>query len=95
MNIQVDSVVGSNGQSSPSFPEGIDIGQNIINNYGNLNLSGISSLSVIKANTSISDTVYSSSYVGDGSGLTGLTPSTTPSRIVALKYLLSDPPLRS
>jgi len=95
IDIKVDSIVGSNGESPPSFPEGINIGQNIINNYGNLNVSGISTIQTINVDTSISNTLYSSSYFGDASGLTGIDATTTLSKVVALKYLLSDPPLRS
>lgn len=95
MNIKSNSVVGSNGVSSPSFPDGMKMSGNIINNYGNLNLIGITTLSNINANTSISNVVYSTSYVGDASGLTGIVTTTTSSKVIALKYLFSDPPLRS
>lgn len=95
MNIKSDSVVGSNGVSSPNFPDGVNIGQNKLNHYGDSNFVGISTLANINSNTSISNVVYSTAYVGDASGLTGIVTTTTSSKVVALKYILSDPPLRS
>ena len=95
MDIKVNFVVGANGITSPSFPDGTVISNGEIDVYGDLNVVGISTLATILiGNGGISTTVYSSSYIGDGSGLAGIKTS-SPSRVVGLKYIFSDPPLRS
>lgn len=95
MDIKVNDIVGSNGLTPPSFPDGLVISDGgRIDLYGNVAISGISTLSTLNIQQGTSSLVNSSAYVGDGSGLTGISTS-SPSRVVGLKYIFADPPLRA
>ena len=94
MYIRSNSIVNYNGTGPVEFPDSISIGSSIISANGDLNLSGVSSFNNINATNIPSSTISANRFVGDGSQLTGLT-TTTSSKIIALKYIFSDPPLRA
>ena len=97
MDIKVNSVVGSNEQSLPNFPDGVDIGSNSsISVHGHINVVGVTTLQSIFVESDASTAnLYSDAYVGDGSQLTGIVTTTTPSKVIGLKYIFADPPLRA
>jgi hypothetical protein len=93
MNIKSNSVLSSNGLNSVNLPNSISIGSSLLNVYGNIH-SGIITTTTLNANSLSATTVTSSNFVGDGSQLSGL-ETTTVNRIIALRYIFADPPLRS
>ncbi len=93
MNIKSNSVLSSNGLNSVNLPNSISIGSSLLNVYGNIH-SGIITTTTLNANSLSATTVTSSNFVGDGRQLSGL-ETTTVNRIIALKYIFADPPLRS
>ena len=95
-NLRTNSIVGKNGEDPTTLPYGSSLSSGSgFNIQGNINVSGISTVSnVLATNASVSGIVTAASFVGDGSGLTGV-QSVSSSKSIALKYIISDPPLRS
>lgn len=99
MYIRSNSVVNYDETGPVELPESISIGSSVILVSGGLNLSGVSTFTTINA-TNISSsspsttTINASRFTGDGSQITGLTTISS-SRIIALKYIFADPPLRA
>lgn len=93
MNIKSNSVLSSNGLNSVNLPNSISIGSSLLNVYGNIH-SGVITATTLTASSLTATTVSSSNCIGDGSQLSGL-ETTTVNRIIALKYIFADPPLRS
>jgi hypothetical protein len=97
MYIRSNSVVNYNGTGPVELPESVSIGSSVILVSGGLNLSGVSTFTSINAtniSSSPSTTINASRFTGDGSQITGLTTISS-SRIIALKYIFADPPLRA
>jgi hypothetical protein len=99
MKIKSDSIVSSNGSGPVEFSYGVSLPLgNKLNIQGdvNINATGISTvgfLSATNVNAGVGN-VTATSFVGDGSGLTGV-PSVSVSKSIALRYIIADPPLRS
>lgn len=92
MNIKTNAVVGSTGNNSVNLSNGFSAGT--LTAEGNINLSGISTVGVLSSTSLNATTITVSSLSGNGSGLTNI-PNVQSSRIIAFKYIFSDPPLRS
>ena len=94
--IRVDSITDLNGNGSTTLPYGAALppgsGFSI---QGNINVSGISTVGILSATSaSVSGIVTAASFVGDGSGLTGV-QSVSSSKSIALKILLDPLPFRA
>lgn len=92
MNIKSNSIVSSNGNESVNLPNGFSVGSIIV--QGNLNLLGITTSQSVNSNEIFATSVNVESLSGNGSGLTN-TPNIQSSRVIALKYIFADPPLRA
>lgn len=92
--VQVDSLVSSDGTGSVSVPQGLNLNGSLFAVPTDVNVSGIATIGVITTTGAVTGVVTSSTFKGDGSQITG-GPSFTLSKIIAYKYILSDPPLRS
>ena len=92
MNIKTNSVIGSNGNKSVSLPNGFYVGS--LSAQGNLNITGITTSEVLNTNGLNASIVNVSSISGNGSGLTGV-PNLQSGRVIALKYIFADPPMRA
>jgi hypothetical protein len=95
MKIRSDSIVSADGSGPVKLTYGASSPQLNIQGDIDINATGISTVEFLSA-TSInaSGIVTATSFVGDGSGLTAI-PSVSASKSIALKYIISDPPLRS
>ena len=94
MYIRTNSIENYTGTGPVELPDSISIGSSVIPISGGLNLTGISTFADISASNIPSTTITATRFVGDGSQITGLS-TTTSSRIIALKYIFADPPLRA
>lgn len=93
MNIKTNSVVNYDDTGPTGLSNGYSVG--ILTSQGNQNLTGISTIQTISATQINSSTIsVSDGLNGNGSGLTNL-PNIQSSRIIALKYIFADPPLRA
>jgi len=93
MNIKTNSVVNYDGTGTTELPNGYSVG--ILTSQGNQSISGISTIQTISATNANSSTIsVSNGLNGNGSGLTNL-PNLQNGRIIALKYIFADPPLRA
>ena len=94
--IQVDSLVSSDGTGAVSAGQGLNLNGSLlsVSTGVNVNVTGIATIGVITATSAVAGILTSSTFKGDGSQITG-TPTFTTSKIIAYKYILSDPPLRS
>lgn len=93
--IKVNSIVNRFDNGAPTFPYSAVIppsGTLTVN--GSINAVGVSTLQSVQANSINSQTITATSFVGDGSGLTGL-PIASQSKVVALKLILDPLPFRS
>jgi len=93
--IKVNSIVNRFDTGAPIFPYSAVIppgGTLTVN--GSINTVGVSTLQSIQADTVLSQTITATSFVGDGSGLTGL-PTVNQSKVVALKMIIDPLPFRS
>ena len=72
--IRVDSITDLNGNGPTELPYGATLPTgSSFDIQGNINVSGISTVGVISASSAVvSGIVTASSFVGDGSGLTGV-----------------------
>ena len=98
MKIKSDSIVSSNGSGPVELSYGASLPSGTqLNIQGDVNISatGISTVEFLSVtNVNASGVVTATSFVGDGSGLTGV-PSVSVSKSIALRYIIADPPLRS
>ncbi len=92
MNIKANSVVNYNGTGATELPNGYSVG--ILTSQGNQNIIGITTIQTISGTSANCTTISVTSMNGNGSGLTGTT-SIQNGRVIALKYIFADPPLRS
>ena len=94
--IRVDSITDLNGTGATQLTYGATLPSGSrLNVQGNVNISGVSTVGLLSAtNVSVSGIVTATSFIGDGSGLSNIT-TVSASKSIALKYIISDPPLRS
>ena len=94
--IKVDSITDRNNSGQPTLTYGATLPSGSrLNVQGNVNLTGISTVGLLSAtNAVVSGIVTATSFIGDGSGLSNIA-SVSASKSIALKYIISDPPLRS
>jgi hypothetical protein len=71
--LKVDSIRNRNDDGAPSLPKGATIpsGATLTAN-GDLNLTGVTTVGFLTTQNAIVGIVTAGSFVGDGSGLTGL-----------------------
>lgn len=91
--IQVDTLASSDGTGPVTAALGLNLNGASLEVQGNI-LSGVSTAGFTTSNNFFAGIVTSTTFSGNGSQLTGL-PTFTTSKIIAYKYILSDPPLRS
>ena len=94
--IKVNSIVNKNDDGQVELTRGATIpsGQQL-SVTGNFNVTGVlTATSYDVGSMNVTGVVTASSFVGDGSALTNL-PTVSSSKIIAYKYILSDPPLRA
>jgi len=95
MRLKTNSIVNANNDGPVIIPETkIDLNDSSIIISGNVEVLGITTVvgPMVASNASVG-VITASSFVGDGSGLD--VPSVSISKSIALKYIISDPPLRS
>ena len=88
MNIKTNSVVGNDGNSGIQLTYGATLPSGSrLNVQGNVNLTGISTVGLLSAtNASVSGIVTATSFIGDGSQLTGV-QSVSSSKSIALAII--------
>lgn len=91
MKIKTNAIVNSTGDGAVQFSNGLDVA-GIVTSF-NTNFTGITTTTSISCNT-VSVTSANATLVGSGVSLTGLSDVTS-GRIVGLKFILADPPLRA
>lgn len=94
LRFQVDSLVSSDGTGVVNATQGLNLNGNSLSIAANVNATGITTIGFMTATSTVTGILTSSMFAGDGSQITG-TPSFTASKIIAYRYILSDPPLRS
>jgi hypothetical protein len=96
MNVKTNSIVSSNGNDDVNLIDGAIIPTwSKLTVNGNINLTGVSTVGILSAtNAIVSGVVTATSFIGNGSQLTNIS-TVSISKSIALKYILSDPPLRS
>ena len=92
--VQVDSLVSSDGTGAVSALKGLNLSGSNLNVGTPVNVSGIATIGIVTTTGAVTGVVTATTLFGDGSQITG-TPSFTLTKIIAYKYILSDPPLRS
>lgn len=93
--IKVNEIVDRFDSGAPTLPYGCIVppeGTLTIN--GNINSVGVSTIGTVEAVSVNASSLTASSFVGDGSGLTGL-PIVSQSKVVALKMIIDPLPFRS
>ena len=97
-NVRVDSLTNKNNDGPIEVPFGLTVddaglgGEFAAN--GEIDITGITTVGFVTAQHVTIGVVTATTLFGDGSGLTNVT-TITASKSIALKLLLSDPPLRS
>ena len=86
--IRVDSITDLNGTSATELTYGATLPSGSrLNVQGNVNISGVSTVGLLSAtNAVVSGIVTASTFVGDGSGLTGV-QSVSSSKSIALAII--------
>lgn len=94
--LKVNSVTNRLNDGPPELTNGVIVPSGaIITSSGNLNLSGIVTIANVSSTSiNVSGVVTATSFVGNGSFLSGIYPITK-SRVIGLKYIFADPPLRA
>ena len=71
--IRVDSIVNLNGDSAPELTYGATIPPgSTLTSSGNFSISGVATVGFLTASNVTAGVMTATSFVGDGSGLTGL-----------------------
>ena len=94
--IRVDSITDLNGTAATELTYGATLpsGSKLTVN-GNINVAGLSTIGILSAtNAVVSGIVTATSFRGDGSQLTGV-QSVSPSKSIALRFIIADHPHRS
>lgn len=77
-----------------NLPNSVSTGSSVVNIFGNIETTGVVTTTILNSSSINSTNISSPNFVGNGSQLTNIT-TTNASKVIALKYILSDPPLRS
>jgi len=95
MNIRTNSIVNKTGDGAVNLPNKTSLPTgSIFNVAGDINATGITTVGFLTAkNANISGIITATTFVGDGSGLQNVA-SVSASKSIALKLIISDPPLR-
>jgi hypothetical protein len=93
-NIRSDTFTNKDNTGPIEVPSGlsVDVGELAAN--GKLNIAGITTVGFLTAQHVTVGVITATTLIGEGSGLINL-PTVTTSKSIALKLILSDPPLRS
>lgn len=85
--VRVNSIVSLNGTGPVELPYGAIIpSDGTLNASGNVNITGVTTIATIDATNIQATTVSATSFVGDGSQLTGL-PIVNDSKVIALTLI--------
>lgn len=93
-NVRVDSFRNKNDDGPVEVPSGLSVESGQLDITGKVVVSGVTTVGFLTAQDATVGVITAAIYFGDGAGLTNLS-TVTPSKSIALKLLLSDPPLRS
>lgn len=91
MDIKANAILNSTGDGPVEFTNGLSVSGLVTST--NVNFTGVTTTGNISVNT-LSGTNVDAILVGSGSSLSGLSPVAS-GRIVGLKFILADPPLRA
>jgi hypothetical protein len=93
--LRVNTIVDRNDSGSPLLIYGATIpSSGTLTASGNFNFSGVSTVGFLTASNVTAGIITATSFVGDGSQLTGMR-SVSPSKAIALKIILDPLPFRS
>ena len=94
--LKVNSVTNRLNDGPPELTNGVIVPVGaIITSSGNLNLSGIATIGIVSSTSiNVSGVVTATSFVGNGSGITGLSVISQ-SRAIALKIIFDPLPFRT
>ena len=85
--VRVNSIVSLYGTGPVELPYGAIIPSGgVLNTPGNVNITGVTTIATINASNISASTVSASSFVGDGSQLSGL-PIVNDSKVIALTLI--------
>jgi len=93
-NVRVDSLTNKDNNGPIEVPSGLSVDSGELAANGKIDITGFTTVGFLTAQHVTVGIITATTLVGDGSELTNL-PTVTPSKSIALKLLLSDPPLRS
>jgi len=91
MDIKANAILNSTGDGPTEFTNGLSIVGLVTT--GDANFSGVTTTGNINV-SAVSVSSANAILVGSGASLTGLSPIDS-GRIVGLKFILADPPLRA
>ena len=94
--IRVDTITDLNGFGPTELTYGASLPSGSkLTVQGNINLTGVTTVGFLTAsNANVTGVVTATSFVGNGSAISNI-PSVSVSKSIALKLIISDPPLRS
>jgi len=93
--LRVNTIVDRNDNGAPSLVYGATIPSGgTLNISGNVNSTGISTVGFLSVTNASVGIVTAATFVGDGSGLTGI-QVVSPSKSIAFKMILDPLPFRS
>lgn len=93
--IKVNSISNRLDEGAPELTYGATVPTGgILSASGNVNLTGISTIGTVNATNINATTVSATSFIGDGSQLSGL-PVVNSSKVIALKIIFDPLPFRS
>ena len=93
-NVRVDSFRNTNDDGPVEVPSGLSVTTGEFAIVGSVVTSGVTTVGFLTAQNATVGVITATTLIGDGSGLTNV-PTVTTSKSIALKLILSDPPLRS
>lgn len=93
--IKVNSISNRLDEGAPELTYGATVpAGGILSASGSVNITGISTIGTVNATNINATTVSATSFIGDGSQLSGL-PVVNSSKIIALKIIFDPLPFRS
>ena len=91
MDIKANAILNSTGDGPVEFTNGTSVSGLVTTT--NINFTGVSTAGNIQA-TAVSVSNINAVLVGSGASLSGMSPVAS-GRVVGLKFILADPPLRA